>query len=183
VRQLRGQAKCKKEGKYLSILTYGNGDYGIAALTRIGQVYRSVANEIRNAPLPRNLDEDQIEIYKAELDNFALGPEEKALEAFENALTKAYELNIYNKYTLLAQDNIKELNPNKYPDLQQAGFRGADFFIAASVISKPAAKASDAAPAAGEPSKTEEPAEEAGDEAGEDESAEADATQKPRAAK
>lgn len=180
-----GEAKCKKPGKYLSILSYGNGEYGIAALTRIGQVYRSVANEIRNAPLPRNLDEDQIEIYKAELDNFALGPEEKALEAFENALTKAYELNIYNKYTLLAQDNIKELNPNKYPDLQQAGFRGADFFIAASVISKPAAKASEAAPApaAGEPSKTEEPAEEAGDEAGEDESAEADATQKPRAAK
>lgn len=179
-----GEAKCKKPGKYLGILAYGNGEYGIAALTRIGQVYRSVANEIRNAPLPRNLDEDQIEIYKAELDNFALGPEEKALEAFENALTKAYELNIYNKYTLLAQDNIKELNPNKYPDLQQAGFRGADFFIASGVqVAKaPAAPAPADEPAkAGEPGKADEGADEA--EGGEDESAEADDTKKPQASK
>lgn len=178
-----GEAKCKKPGKYLGILAYGNGEYGIAALTRIGQVYRSVANEIRNAPLPRNLDEDQLEIYRAELDNFALGPEEKALEAFENALTKAYELNVYNKYTLLAQDNIKELNPNKYPDLQQASFRGADFFIASGVQVAKAAPA--AAPADAPADKADEGgADEAGtDEGGEDESADAADAKKPTASK
>jgi hypothetical protein len=35
------------------------------------------------------------------------------------ALNKAYELNIYNKCTLTAQSNLKELNPNKFPDLQK----------------------------------------------------------------
>jgi hypothetical protein len=136
-----GENKCKKQGKYLAILSYGNGEYGIAALTRMGLIYRSVANEIRNAPLPKNLDEDQMDIYRAELDNFALGPEEKALEAFENATAKAYELNVYNKWLLLAQDNIKELNQNKYPDLQTPGFRGADFFITASIENKGQQKA------------------------------------------
>ncbi|MFO0726779.1 MAG: tetratricopeptide repeat protein [Myxococcota bacterium] len=136
-----GENKCKKPGKYLAILGYGNGEYGIAALTRMGLIYRSVANEIRNAPLPKNLDEDQMDIYRAELDNFALGPEEKALEAFENATAKAYELNVYNKWLLLAQDNIKELNQNKYPDLQTPGFRGADFFITASIENKGLGKA------------------------------------------
>lgn len=137
-----GQTKCKKPGKYLGILNYGNGDYGIAALTRMGQVYRGLAKAIRGAPLPKNLTEDQLEIYTAELDNFALGPDEKALEAFENALNKAYELNVYNPWTLLAQDNIKELNPNKYPDLQQPTFRGAESFLLAGIESGAAKPAS-----------------------------------------
>ncbi|MCK6544331.1 tetratricopeptide repeat protein [Myxococcota bacterium] len=124
---------CKKEGKYLSILTYGNGDYGICALTRMGQVYRGMADSIRNAPLPRNLDEEQVEIYRAELDNVALGPEEKAIEAFENSLKKAYELNIYNKCTLTAQSNLKELNPAKFPDLQKRELKGAEGFFVASI--------------------------------------------------
>jgi tetratricopeptide (TPR) repeat protein len=140
-----GETKCKKQGKFLGILQYGNGEYGIAALTRMGHVYRNLAQAIRNAPLPRNLDEDQLEIYRSELDNFALGPDEKALEAFENALTKAYELNVYNKWTLAAQDGIKELNPNKYPDLQQTSPRGAETFIVSSIRAKGAAPA--AAPA------------------------------------
>lgn len=123
--------KCKAPGRFLSILTYGDGNYGICALTRMGQVYRNFADSIRKAPIPRNLTFDQQEIYRAELDSVALGPEEKGLEAFESALKKAYELNIYNDCTLTAQANLKELNPNQFPDLQKRGFRGAESFIVA----------------------------------------------------
>ncbi len=126
-------AKCKKPGKFLGILKYGNGDYGICALTRMGQVYREVADSIRNAPLPKRLSEDQKEIYRAELDTVALGPEEKGLQAFESALSKAYELNIYNECTLTAQGNLKELNPNKFPDLQKRKFKGAEGFMVADI--------------------------------------------------
>lgn len=126
-------AKCKKEGKFLQILGYKNGDYGICALTRMGQIYRGLADSIRGAPLPRNLTEDQIEIYSAELDAVALGPEEKAIGAFENALNKAYELNVYNECTLTAQENLKQLNPNKFPDPQKREYQGAEGFILAGI--------------------------------------------------
>lgn len=185
-----GEAKCKKEGKFLSILTYGNGDYGICALARMGQVYRGMADSIRNAPLPARLDEDQVEIYRAELDNVALGPEEKAIEAFERALQKAYELNIYNKCTLNAQNNLKELNPNKFPDQQKRDFRGAEGFFVASVrgdVPKAAPAVETApAPVKEDPAKVKEtekkkaapePAEEdegGGDEGGDDADAEED---------
>ncbi|MBK8013969.1 MAG: tetratricopeptide repeat protein [Deltaproteobacteria bacterium] len=124
---------CKTQGKFLAILGYGSGDYGIAALTRMGQVYRGMADSIRSAPIPRNLTEDQLEIYRAELDSVALGPEEKAIEAFENALGKAYELNIYNAWTSLAQENLRELNPNKFPDPQKPKFMGADGLVVISI--------------------------------------------------
>ena len=136
-----GDKQCKSEGKYVGIISYGNGDYGICALTRIGEVYRDVANSIREAPLPRRLTEDQREIYKAELDNLALGPEEKGLQAFEAALGKAYELNIYNDCTLTAQQNLKELNPNKFPDLQKRDYLGAEGFIMAGVRMETASQA------------------------------------------
>jgi tetratricopeptide (TPR) repeat protein len=168
-------AKCKKEGKFLSILSYGNGDYGICALARMGQVYRGMADSIRNAPLPARLDEDQVEIYRAELDNVALGPEEKAIEAFERALGKAYELNIYNKCTLTAQNNLKELNPNKFPDQQKRDFKGAEGFFVASVrgeVPKAAPAVDPTPPAKEEPAKKDDkkdakpaaPAEDEGDE-------------------
>lgn len=127
-------AKCKSQGKYLNVLAYGNGEYGICALTRMGQVYRLVATSIREAPLPRRLNEEQREIYRAELDNVALGPEEKGISAFERSLSKAYELNIYNKCTLTAQENLKELNPNKFPELQKRAFMGADTFVEAGPV-------------------------------------------------
>lgn len=152
-------AKCKKEGKFLSILSYGNGDYGICALARMGQVYRGMADSIRNAPLPSRLDEDQVEIYRAELDNVALGPEEKAIEAFERALGKAYELNIYNKCTLTAQNNLKELNPAKFPDQQKRDFKGAEGFFVASVrgdVPKAAPAVEPTAPAKEDPAKVKE---------------------------
>ncbi|MEL6186134.1 MAG: tetratricopeptide repeat protein, partial [Myxococcota bacterium] len=122
---------CKQPGKFLGVLTYGNGDYGICALTRMGQVYRNVADSIRAAPIPRRLTFDQQEIYRAELDTVALGPEEKGIEAFESALQRAYELNIYNDCTLTAQSNLKELNPNQFPELQKRGYRGAESFLTA----------------------------------------------------
>ncbi|MEO1338342.1 MAG: hypothetical protein AAFV29_22050 [Myxococcota bacterium] len=79
--------------------------------------------------MPRRLTEDQQEIYTAELDNLALGPEDKGRQAFEAALSKAYELNIYNNCTLTAQQNLKALNPNQFPDLQKRRYLGAEGFI------------------------------------------------------
>ncbi len=121
--------QCKAQGKFLTVLQYGNGDYGICALTRMGQVFLDVAAGLKEAPIPRNLDMDQQEIYRAELEALAVGPEEKAIEAFDSALAKAYELNIYNSCTLTAQSELKELNPNQFPDLQKRGFRGAETFL------------------------------------------------------
>ena len=60
-------------------------------------------------------------MYRGELENLALPLEEKAIEALEKALAKAYELSIYNEWTLLAQDKINKLPPGR---LRQ-GARGA----------------------------------------------------------
>ncbi|MBI2375955.1 MAG: tetratricopeptide repeat protein [Deltaproteobacteria bacterium] len=123
--------KCAKQGRFVEVINYKNGDYAIASLLRIGLVFRDFAKKLREAPIPRGLTEEQRDIYVAELDSMATEPEEKAIQAFELALQKAYELNIYNDFLVEAQNNLKELNPNKFPDQQKAAPRGAAGFIVA----------------------------------------------------
>ncbi|MBI4818249.1 MAG: tetratricopeptide repeat protein [Deltaproteobacteria bacterium] len=138
-------AKCAKQGRFVDVISYKNGDYAIAALLRIGLVFRDFAKKLREAPMPRGLTEDQIDIYRGELDALALEPEEKAIQAFELALQKAYELNIYNEFLVESQNNLKELNPTKFPDQQKPGPRGAAGFIVAGVLKAPAKLAAPAA--------------------------------------
>ena len=122
---------CRKPGKFLSVLKYGNGEYGICALTRMGQVYLSLAESIRSAPIPPQLTLDQQEIYRAELDTFVLGAEGKGVEAFRSALKKAYELSVYGGCTKTAQSSLAGVHPEQFPKLQKGRFQGAESFVTA----------------------------------------------------
>jgi hypothetical protein len=120
------------------VLAIGAGEYGIAAATRIGLAYADFAQNFLDSPDPRNLDEDQLSMYRSELENRAFPLEEKAIEAFEKALAKSYELSIYSEWTLLAQDKVNKYRPGAYSKVREVPFRGSETF---SVVSKPLAVA------------------------------------------
>lgn len=144
-------AKQKKiaqiEKAYTNVLAIGAGEWGIAALTRIGMAYADMAQNIIDSPDPKGLDEDQVDMYRAELENLALPLEDKAIEAFEKALEKAYELSVYNEWTLAAQDKINRYRPGSFDKVREVPFRGSDFFVTASRVTTPGETAATAAPA------------------------------------
>ncbi len=122
------------EKMYTEILAIGDGEYGIAALTRIGLAYADFAQNIVSSPDPRGLDEEQLDMYRSELENMAFPLEEKAIEALEKATDKAYELNIYNDWTLMAQDRINKYRPGFYAKaVPVQTFQGSEFFVTAPV--------------------------------------------------
>lgn len=133
-------AKLKKEQEvekaYTEVLQIGSGEYGIAALTRIGMAYGDFAQNFLDSPTPKGLDEDQTEMYRAAIEEKAFPLEEKALEGLEKALAKAYELNIYNEWTTLAQDKINKYHPGQYAKAHEAGVKGSEFFVTADVEKK-----------------------------------------------
>jgi TolA-binding protein len=173
-------------GRYVQIVAYGDGNHAIAALFRIGQVYQGLAQALFDAPVPPNLDPDQQEIYTAELQNIAFPLEEKAIDAFEKATVKAYELSIYNDWVVKAQEQMAVYRPGIYPDRQEMPFYLTDFFLrspralapaaapaqlATSPAPAPAAAAPKAATAAAAPAKAApaSPEDEADEDTGEDE--------------
>ncbi len=114
--------------EYTAILQMGQGDVGIAALCRIGMIYQDFTKTLLEAPIPPNLNDEQKEIYVAELQNMAFPVEEKAIEAYEKSLTKSYELTIYNEYSRIAQERLDGYKPGSYPDLPETRYVAKEYF-------------------------------------------------------
>jgi len=106
----------KLQDAYTSVLKIGQGDYGIASLYRIGFVYQHLAKAIFDTPCPKKLDEDQCMIYQSELHAKAFPLEDKAIEAYDNALKKAYELGIYDDWLAKAQEALRVYEPQRFPE-------------------------------------------------------------------
>ncbi|OJH38821.1 tetratricopeptide repeat protein [Cystobacter ferrugineus] len=123
----------KLEKSYIDVLSSGSGEWGIAALTRIGMAYADFARNIQESPNPPGLDEEQLAMYRGELENLALPLEDKASEALDKALGKAYELSLYNEWTLAAQEQVNRYHPGTYAQVRQVPFRGSEFFATADV--------------------------------------------------
>ncbi|HYH95459.1 tetratricopeptide repeat protein [Hyalangium sp.] len=127
----------KVEKEYAAVLAIGSGEWGIAALTRLGLAYADFARNIIDSPNPKGLDEDQLAMYRGELENLSLPLEDKATEALEKALDKAYELSIYNEWTLAAQEQVNRYRPGAYAQVRQVPFRGSEFFATSDVAKDP----------------------------------------------
>ena len=56
---------------------------------------------------------------------------EPSIEALELALNKAFELRIYNEWTIQAEDLMKEFKPDAYADVKEFSLKGAEFFFTA----------------------------------------------------
>jgi tetratricopeptide (TPR) repeat protein len=131
------QAIQRLEKAYTDVLATGSGEWGIAALTRVGLAYSDFARNILESPDPAGLDEEQLAMYRSELENLALPLEDKATEALEKALGKAYELALYNEWTLAAQEQVNRYHPGAYAQVRQVPFRGSEFFVTADVAKDP----------------------------------------------
>ncbi|MBX2811336.1 MAG: tetratricopeptide repeat protein [Myxococcales bacterium] len=106
---------CDERGKLLLVLDYGDAEYGICALVRVGQVFLELARSIRLAPVPRSLTEEQQVIYQTELDKLAIGPNSRGQKALLEALRKSWELGMYGPCVgtaqqLLADDSMPALS-------------------------------------------------------------------------
>jgi hypothetical protein len=128
------------EKSYTDVLTTGNPDYGIAALTRIGLLYSDLAVNLTELPDPKGFDEDQVALFRGQLEEQYIFPlEEKAVEALEKALGKSSELTLYTEWTLLAQDKLNKYKPGSYGKTRDMSYRGSEFFVTSGFEKQPPA--------------------------------------------
>lgn len=72
-------------------------------------------------------------MYRIELEDQAFPLEEKAVEGYELALEKSYELKVYNDFTIYAQDQVNRFMPGEYGEIRKVNFTGSEFFAQAPV--------------------------------------------------
>ncbi len=119
--QLIGKAKALVaiEKTYTDVLNTGAGEWGLASLVKLGQVYEDMADTFTNSKCPSYLTTDQCEIYSAQIGDKGFPQIEKAVASYSEALKKAYELNLYNDNTAYATRQLGVLRPLEYPGLYE----------------------------------------------------------------
>ncbi len=119
--QLKDKAKKLQEMEvtYANIINTGAGEWGLAALTRVGQAYENFAETLDTSYIPSYLTEDQVELYRMGLEDKIYPQQEKAVEAYTRALEKSFELSLYNENTAFATRRLGELRPDDFPGLEE----------------------------------------------------------------
>jgi tetratricopeptide (TPR) repeat protein len=99
---------------YLEVIEFRSANWAIAALTRIGEMFQQLANDIYDAPAPGSFNEEQVETYKGSMAERAQPVEAKAIEAYVTAVKKAQELRWFNEYSDKAAKELARLSPKAY---------------------------------------------------------------------
>jgi len=115
----KAQSLQAMELTYANIINTGAGEWGVAALVRVGQAYENMGDSLENSYIPSYLSEDQIEFYRMALEDKIYPQEEKAVEAYTRALEKSFELSLYNENTAYATRRLGELRPDDFPGLEE----------------------------------------------------------------
>lgn len=116
----------QKEYEAISELQVPQWD--IAAATRIGDMYLSLVNEFRDAPVPPVLadDEELVSIYYQGLDEASKPWIEKAKNAYEFCLITATKVRWFNEFMTSCEEELFKLDPRAYP--RAAELRGSDVY-------------------------------------------------------
>ena len=121
IKQLSDKAKAltEVEKTFVEIISTGAGEWGLASLVDLGKAYQNMSSSLTNSYFPPYLTDEQVEIYKMGLEDKAYVQDEKAVQAYTQALAKSYELNLYNDYTAFAIRALGELRPDEYPTVDE----------------------------------------------------------------
>jgi tetratricopeptide (TPR) repeat protein len=110
--------------KYVDILNYGSGEWGVAGLYRAAQTQLDFVKALREMPTPKELrnNPEAEDMFMAELENITFPVEEGAIVALEKALEKAFELGIYSDYTLQIEEQLKQFKPAEFGPVRELPF-------------------------------------------------------------
>lgn len=106
---------CGTPGRFVRVIQYGDPEYAVAALKRIGDAYMEMAEAFRRAPAPRRLTEEQQALYAAEIQQRIADLETKAIDAFELAVDRGRALEVGGPWVDQASRRLAELDPNRPP--------------------------------------------------------------------
>ena len=79
------------------------------ALSLQGKGLIHLSNAIYDAPIPKGLSPDDVKVYKSEIDKLAAPLRDQAVQSFEFALERGFELQGYGKALLDAQNGLYKI--------------------------------------------------------------------------
>jgi len=119
---LKQKAKLLTEAKniYLSVADYQDARWGDAALYRIGQIFDGFAESLVNAPVPKNLPQDQQDAYRGALDEYVVQYQQNAVDAYNFGYQTVLKNQIYDEFTAKIRAALGKLDAKNFPPENEA---------------------------------------------------------------
>jgi hypothetical protein len=75
---------------------------------------RAYAKDAR-APVPKDLNAEEKQVYRDELEKVIVVIEDKALDAYKSGYARALQIGVYNKHTQTIRKALSRLAENEFP--------------------------------------------------------------------
>ena len=126
-RTLDEKSKLLEQAKqaYIDVVTFGDPEWATAALYRIGDAYERFSKALRDAPVPKELNADEQQVYRDELEKVVVVVEEKAIDAYKGGYQKALQLGVYNEFTQKLRAALGRMSDQEFPAENEARARPA----------------------------------------------------------
>lgn len=97
------------EKLYIDVVKVGDPYWAMAALYQIGSGYKHMAESLFAVPLPPGLTEEEKEVYLQALEEQAFPFEDKAVQAWKNAIEWARSHGVVNEWTESSREGLLKL--------------------------------------------------------------------------
>jgi TolA-binding protein len=126
-RTLDEKSKLMEQAKqaYVDVVTFNDPEWATAALYRIGESYERFAKALRDAPVPKELNAEEQQVYRDELEKVVVVVEEKAIDAYKGGYAKALQLAVYNEFTQKLRAALGRMSDQEFPAENEARARPA----------------------------------------------------------
>ncbi|MCK6523657.1 tetratricopeptide repeat protein [Myxococcota bacterium] len=108
------------EATYADIINTGAGEWGLAALVRLGQAYENFGQALLKSYVPSYLTDEQRSMYVMGLEDKAWTQRQKAAESYRLALAEAWRLDLYTPMARTATERLGALRPEELPPLEES---------------------------------------------------------------
>ena len=102
------------EERYMALLPGGSQRHSLMALARLGELYADFSQKLVDSADPPGLTDDELDLYRTQLEERAAPLEEKAAKAFASCIAKSLELGLYGPWLTEAQDGLERLHPDSF---------------------------------------------------------------------
>ncbi|MCA9605839.1 MAG: tetratricopeptide repeat protein [Myxococcales bacterium] len=123
------EALTRAEAAYNQIAQLEIPQWEIAAAARVGEMYRSFMDQIRGAPIPEEIENDDelYSIYVGALEDAARPLNQQAMDKFEFCLNTATRVRWFNEYSSQCERELNNLDRARFP--MAAELRGEPNYI------------------------------------------------------
>lgn len=111
------EALTRAEAAYNQIAQLEIPQWEIAAAARVGEMYRSFMDQIRGAPIPEEIENDDelYAIYVGALEDAARPLNQQAMDKFEFCLNTATRVRWFNEYSTQCERELNNLDRARFP--------------------------------------------------------------------